>query len=205
MIGGIQYVTLSDEEAKRRGTQKSILERKSYPAFQIAIEINEHNNWIIHENVQESVDLLLRGNYSSLQTRQFMNPKKTKIKYKMPLSLSLFNRLHTTQTSTLLNTESWQNHNIESQFQIINSKHKRLYIYPFSISQNLLKEIIVKLELNIGVTKEIQKANFIIGLKKSLHQNLHIQNLATKKKIPIYVLKSSSIYQATKLIQFIMS
>ena len=40
LIGGIQYVTISDEEAKRRGTQKSILERKSYPAFQLAIEVN---------------------------------------------------------------------------------------------------------------------------------------------------------------------
>jgi stage III sporulation protein SpoIIIAA len=41
LIGGIQYVTLSDDEAKRRGTQKSILERKAYPAFEIIIEINQ--------------------------------------------------------------------------------------------------------------------------------------------------------------------
>jgi hypothetical protein len=40
---GIQYVTLSDDEAKRRGTQKSILERKAYPAFEIIIEINDQN------------------------------------------------------------------------------------------------------------------------------------------------------------------
>ena len=205
LIGGIQYVTLSDEEAKRRGTQKSILERKSYPAFQIAIEINEHNNWIIHENVQESVDLLLRGNYSSLQTRQFVNLKKIMIKYKMPLSVSLFTRLNTTQTVSLLNKEGWQTNNLTSKYQVINSKHKRLFVYPFSISQNLVKEIIAKLELNIGVTKEIQKANFIIGLKKSLHQNLYVQNLAKQKKIPIYVLKSNSIYQVAKLIQFIVS
>ena len=49
LIGGIQYVTLSDDEAKRRGTQKSILERKAYPAFQIAIEINDQTLWTIHE------------------------------------------------------------------------------------------------------------------------------------------------------------
>eukprot|EP00522_Entomoneis_paludosa_P004153 CAMPEP_0172476624 /NCGR_PEP_ID=MMETSP1065-20121228/70473_1 /TAXON_ID=265537 /ORGANISM="Amphiprora paludosa, Strain CCMP125" /LENGTH=294 /DNA_ID=CAMNT_0013234851 /DNA_START=1315 /DNA_END=2196 /DNA_ORIENTATION=- len=45
LIGGIQYVTLSDDEAKRRGTQKSILERKAYPAFEIIIEINHQNSW----------------------------------------------------------------------------------------------------------------------------------------------------------------
>jgi stage III sporulation protein SpoIIIAA len=61
LIGGIQYVTLSDDEAKRRGTQKSILERKAYPAFEIVIEINHPNFWTIHEDVKNSVDLFLRG------------------------------------------------------------------------------------------------------------------------------------------------
>ena len=55
LIGGIQYVTLSDDEAKRRGTQKSILERKAYPAFEIVIEINSQNSWTIHEDVKTSI------------------------------------------------------------------------------------------------------------------------------------------------------
>jgi len=205
LIGGIQYVTLSDEEAKRRGTQKSILERKSYPAFQIAIEISEHNNWVIHENVQESVDLFLRGNYSSLQIRQFINLKKITIKYKTPLSNTLINNLNKTQTSILLNREGWETDNIKSQYKISNLNNKPLFVYPFSISQNLVKEIILKLGLDLYVTKEIQKADFIIGLKKSLHQNLHVQNTAKQKRVPIYVLKSGSIYQVAKLIQFVMS
>ena len=50
-----------------------------------------------------------------------------------------------------------------------------------------------------------QKADFIIGLKKSLQQNYYIQTVAKQKKIPIYGVKSGSIYQVTKLIQFIMS
>ena len=60
LIGGVQYVTLSDEEAKRRGSQKSILERKSYPAFHAAIEINQQNTWTIYENVKESIDSSLK-------------------------------------------------------------------------------------------------------------------------------------------------
>merc|ERR1712174_170512 len=52
LIGGIQYVTLSDDEAKRRGTQKSILERKAYPAFEIIIEIHHSNIWTVHEDLQ---------------------------------------------------------------------------------------------------------------------------------------------------------
>ena len=45
LIGGIHHVTLSDEEARRRGSQKSILERKSYPSFEIVIELNKQNLW----------------------------------------------------------------------------------------------------------------------------------------------------------------
>merc|ERR1712085_35257 len=70
LVGGIQYVTLSDDEAKRRGTQKSILERKAYPAFQIAIEINAQNSWTVYENVEYSIDLILRGNPLIVQNRK---------------------------------------------------------------------------------------------------------------------------------------
>src|SRR5210317_1248571 len=81
LIGGIQYVTISDEEAKRRGTQKSILERKAYPAFEIVIEINNPTSWIIHENVENSVDLILRGSFNISQIRSLTQNQKLKINY----------------------------------------------------------------------------------------------------------------------------
>jgi stage III sporulation protein SpoIIIAA len=58
LIGGIQYVTLGDEEAKRRGSSKSILERKAPPTFEVAVEIHDAKTWVIHENIEQSVDLL---------------------------------------------------------------------------------------------------------------------------------------------------
>eukprot|EP00546_Thalassionema_frauenfeldii_P018465 CAMPEP_0178901186 /NCGR_PEP_ID=MMETSP0786-20121207/3880_1 /TAXON_ID=186022 /ORGANISM="Thalassionema frauenfeldii, Strain CCMP 1798" /LENGTH=163 /DNA_ID=CAMNT_0020572255 /DNA_START=315 /DNA_END=803 /DNA_ORIENTATION=+ len=61
LIGGIQYVTLSDEEAKRRKTQKTILERTTYPTFTIVVEMNQQNFWTIHEDVKMSIDMVLRG------------------------------------------------------------------------------------------------------------------------------------------------
>ena len=82
LVGGIQYVTISDEEAKRRGTQKSILERKSYPAFQLAVEVNNVYSWTIHENIENSVDLILRDNFTILQTRSIKKNEKLSITYK---------------------------------------------------------------------------------------------------------------------------
>jgi stage III sporulation protein SpoIIIAA len=61
LIGGIQTVTLGDEEARRRGTQKSVLERKAPPTFDVIVEIQNWNRVAVHENVTEVVDAILRG------------------------------------------------------------------------------------------------------------------------------------------------
>src|SRR5499427_1396413 len=61
LLGGIQTVTLSDEEARRRGTQKSILERKAPPTFDVIVEIQNWNRVAVHEDVSEVVDAILRG------------------------------------------------------------------------------------------------------------------------------------------------
>ena len=61
LIGGIQSVTLSDEEARRRGTQKSILERKAPPTFGVIVEIVDRDEVVVHMNVAATVDALLRG------------------------------------------------------------------------------------------------------------------------------------------------
>jgi stage III sporulation protein SpoIIIAA len=61
LVGGIQAVTLGDDEARRRGSQKTVLERKAPPTFEIAVEMLERQRWVIHESVSETVDDLLRG------------------------------------------------------------------------------------------------------------------------------------------------
>jgi stage III sporulation protein SpoIIIAA len=61
LVGGIESVTLSDEEARRRGTQKSVLERKAPPTFGVLIEIQDRQRMVIHHDVAASVDALLRG------------------------------------------------------------------------------------------------------------------------------------------------
>lgn len=84
LIGGIQYVTLGDDEAKRRGTQKSILERKAEPAFQIAIEIHERNVWIVHNKVKETIDQILQGHQPFVQKRQIQANGRILIKCRSP-------------------------------------------------------------------------------------------------------------------------
>ena len=84
-------------------------------------------------------------------------------------------------------------------------KSKKLVIYPYSLSNNLLKEVLLKMEFKFVLTNEIRKANLIIGLKKHLKQNFKLISLAKQKDIPIYSLNQVSFYQISKLIQFLYS
>jgi stage III sporulation protein SpoIIIAA len=207
LIGGIQYVTLSDDEAKRRGTQKSILERKAYPAFEIIIEINQQNVWTIHEDVKNSVDSFLRGNFIIGQIRQFSLAEKIKIKSKKLHSYQ--NSLLKTRTnlndSFLSGNNNWISINRVKDKKSVKLKSRKLVIYPYSLSNNLLKEVLLKMGFKFVLTNEIRKASLIIGLKKHLRQNFKLTTLAKQKNIPIYSLNQVSFYQISKLIQFLCS
>ena len=207
LIGGIQYVTLSDDEAKRRGTQKSILERKAYPAFEIIIEINHANSWTIHEDVKNSIDLLLRGNFTMGQVRQFSLTEKIKIRCQRLQTSSdslLKNRNNLNELVHIVN-KNWISINQTKDEKALKLKSKKLIIYPYSLSNNLLKEVLLKMGFKFLLTNEIKKASLIIGLKKHLRQNFQLKNLAKQKNIPIYTLNQVSLYQVTKLVQFISS
>ena len=206
LIGGIQYVTLSDDEAKRRGTQKSILERKAYPAFEIVIEINYPNSWTIHEDVAFSADSFLRGDSLICQTRQFSLMEKIQVKCE---KFSTFQ--NSLRKNSLFAVESnfsthqrWASINHLKSNQLSNETQKNLIVYSYSISNNFLKEAFSKIGVKFILTNNIRKASLIIGCKRQLQQNPVLKQLAFKNEIPIYSFKKITIYQLKKLITFLV-
>lgn len=84
LVGGIQSVTLGDDEARRRGSQKSVLERKAPPTFEIAIEMLERYRWTVHDNVSNTVDSLLRGRQPNPQVRAVQASGKVQVTREQP-------------------------------------------------------------------------------------------------------------------------
>jgi stage III sporulation protein SpoIIIAA len=206
LIGGIQYVTLSDDEAKRRGTQKSILERKGYPAFEIIVEINTSKSWTIHEDVKTSVDLLLRNNFGINQLRQFFLAHRIQIKCQSAQNSSnllLQNQNNFNEIFNQIET-SWAYVNEFQKNEIFQINSKTLIIYSYSISNNFLKEVLSKINIKFIITTNITKASLIIGLKRQLRQNFKLKELANKKKIPIYSINQVTIYELTRLFKNIL-
>ena len=181
LIGGIQYVTLGDEEAKRRGSSKSILERKAPPTFEVAIEIHDPTTWVIHDNIEESVDLLLQGKSLPLQRRSlirnnnnlidcriFYNTKDSDTTQENLVKRSnsekgykndyLLNRLPQSEKSKTKKQ-------IKSNGHLKNElKQKFTFIYIYGINNQDIKSLIKTLQLPILITKEIQYADAILAL-----------------------------------------
>ena len=70
LVGGIESVTLGDEEARRRRTQKTVQERAAEPTFPLAVEMHSRSLWLVHRDVAATVDLLLRGQLARPEQRQ---------------------------------------------------------------------------------------------------------------------------------------
>tara|TARA_B100000795_G_scaffold269932_1_gene261192 strand:- start:2899 stop:4254 length:1356 start_codon:yes stop_codon:yes gene_type:complete len=201
LIGGIQYVTLSDEEAKRRSSQKSILERKAYPAFELAIEINQQKSWIIYQNIQNSVDLLLQKSPPIVQVRK-LNPRNSiKIHYYNISSQKLL----TFNKKLILN--KWKKKSTKLSFgsKYFSENNKKQFIfYSYCVSKNKIKKISSQLGFELIFTREIKMANAIFSIKKPLKQNLKLRKIATRYNIKIYTLTFSTVPQITQIINYML-
>ncbi|CAM9103340.1 unnamed protein product [Chrysoparadoxa australica] len=212
LIGGVQYVILSDDEARRRGTQKSILERKSLSTFQIAIELHDNNNWIIHEKVEHSIDILLYGKQLDKQIRIPNNEGLISIKYEREkqfptiasnsLDLSETNSFEKKKLNFLRNESILFEQSHSEKFKKLKKK-TNLKIYLISISDIKIKKICNNLGLNINFTNEVNEVNFILTKNyESLEKKL--KRLSIKKKIPIFILKNNSTKQLAKILMYLV-
>jgi len=218
LIGGIQYVTLGDEEAKRRGSSKSILERKAPPTFEIAIEIHDPKTWIIHENIENSVDLLLQGKTPLLQQRKleenFNNVIHCDIQKNEKDFLAAQENTSKkvtpekkTKSSFLLNNfkylkskRAFRSHLQKKEF----SNDGFIYIYIYGINNQDVKSLIKTLRLPLIITKELQYADVVIALGNLVKNNKKLRQISHSKKISIHIVESNSLLQIAKALRQIV-
>lgn len=234
LIGGIQYVTLGDDEAKRRGTQKSILERKAEPAFQIAIEIHERNVWIVHNKVKETIDQILQGHQPFVQKRQIQANGRILIKCYpsqsievLPVNISNARKsINAQQAPPVLQYRELRNKSLDlnksqnrdtsllsTTFNApinINKQSLQLerphqYLYAYSLSWQHITSVISSLDLPIILTKEIEKSDAILALRNQVKQNTKLRQIAKSKQIIIYTIQNSTVPQITRALRKILN
>lgn len=182
LVGGIQTVTLSDEEAKRRGTQKSVLERKAPPTFDVVIEIIEVDKLAIHHDVANVVDKLLRG-----------NPARPEIRVR-----NIEGEVEVVQASEIEARPTEMAHRLEHEHQAA-APGKPLpaiiKIFPYGVSRNRLERAIRELRVPAYITKDTTDADAVIALKAHYRKEpAKLQEVGTRQ-VPTYVVKSNTYAQ----------
>nr|YP_009297345.1 hypothetical protein Eryt_022 [Erythrotrichia carnea]AOM66688.1 hypothetical protein Eryt_022 [Erythrotrichia carnea] len=218
LVGGIEYVTLGDDEAKRRGTQKSVLERRTTPVFDIAIEIHERYSWIIHENVEQAVDCILQGKDVPIQKRTFNPIGQTIIDYssnisKVDLNANVnwkdleFNFQTKKNSQTIKSEESLVNSPIHEKTseKLQTFKTKALAIYSYGINTRHVDNIIAMFHLPIVTTRKVEKAHFILSVRSHVKHNTQIRHIAKMKKIAIWTVRSTSVLQILRALYCILN
>jgi stage III sporulation protein SpoIIIAA len=234
LIGGIQSVTLGDEEARRRGSQKTVLERKAPPTFQIALEIWERQKWIVHEDVAQTVDNLLRGKQLIPQLRQINEQGEVTVtrdpSYQAEKELTSAHYLREElvkpfgwrasgrmtpvhpQSSELdfeqMLTNSWyQKESLTEKMRTPgpNGEDWPIYVYPYGIERSLLEQVIEVLKLPIVLTKDLDGADAVLALRSQVKHHSKLRQMAKSRDLPIHGIKSNTIPQITRTLQRLLN
>ncbi len=188
LIGGIQSVTLGDEEARRRGTQKSILERKAPPTFDVVVEIQSWQQVAVHPDVAETVDNTLRG-------------------WPAPPELRYLDESGAVQTmSGEMAETAFERSRDDGQEETSVMQPREpgpIHLYPFGISRQKLDHAAKGLGLDVRLVDDIRQAEAVVTLRSYLRRKPQALRDAEQRNLPVYVIKSNTSFQMEQvLLQF---
>ncbi|OGC06430.1 single-stranded DNA-binding protein [candidate division WOR-1 bacterium RIFOXYA2_FULL_36_21] len=182
LIGGIQTVILGDEEAKRRRTQKSILERKAPPTFDILVEIRERDTFAVYHNVANAVDLILRKKLPKPEMR--FRSEDGRIEIDKP------------------ELDMQEPTDEEAERVLSEKENELLRIYPFGVNRQDVERNILSMQLPAMAVKNLDEADMILTIKTKARPGTKIMRSAEEHNIPVHVIKKNVSSQIVKFLKF---
>jgi stage III sporulation protein SpoIIIAA len=190
LVGGLQVVTLSDEEARRRGTRKTVLERKAPPTFDVLVEIQDKDRLAVHHNVAAVVDAFLRG---------------------FPLAGEL--RTRTREGRVAIETAPAARQrgaaaDLRGQGKTggppVDRELKPLRIFTYGVSRSRLERAIQKFRVPASVVRDIGQADLILTLKSQSKRQTKRLREAKAHGVPVHILRSNTITQIENFLRSVL-
>jgi stage III sporulation protein SpoIIIAA len=182
LIGGIQAVTLSDEEARRRGTQKTVLERKAPPTFGVLVEIQDRDQLAVYHEVATVIDRFLRG---------------------VPLEPEL--RLRTADGGIEIRRAAPPPRAERASAPYAVAPRRRrssLRIFPYAVNRDRLDRAIRTCQVPAHIVNDLDEAHIVLTLKShEKYQARHLRE-AQARGIPFHVLRNNTV---TQMVYFLRS
>jgi stage III sporulation protein SpoIIIAA len=176
LVGGIESVTLSDEEARRRGTQKTVLERRAPPTFDVVVEIQDRQRVTVHHDVAVAVDALLR-----------LRPLSPELRYRSEQGEIQV------ETGTVVRMPVSEREQRAAVPQV--RPDRALRVYAYGIGRNKLLQAAQNLQVPVEIVDTVKSSNLVMTLKNYYRRRPQPVSLAEERGIPVYVLRSNTSRQ----------
>ncbi len=206
LVGGIQSVTLGDDEARRRASQKTVLEREKQPTFDIVIEILDRNTLAVYKDTAEAVDYILRGwpirpeirkvdqTYDKQVEKQAEEIKKVQPKQEPSITEQINKLEQKIQPADSLKFNFSRQKYVEEVKGI-----KKIYLY--AVSRSIVEKVIERLDLKAEITRNIDDADIVIAHKNFAKGGAKILSTANDYRLQIFFIKTNSMAQIQKVLK----
>lgn len=208
LIGGIESVTLSDEEARRRGTQKTVLERRAAPTFDVLIEIQTRDQLVIHDDVSDAVDGLLRGKPLTPQLRYRDVEGDIHVEQaRMPGGRSINGNTGKHRSGKVTRGDSTHQPLPfpPSLPQPARASLRPIRIYSYGVARNRLRLAAKNFNVPGHLVDDLDEADVFVTLRGTYRKGEKVISRAEERGIPIYVLRANSTTQIENFIKEIFN
>jgi stage III sporulation protein SpoIIIAA len=204
LVGGIQAVTLSDDEARRRGTQKTVLERKAPATFDVVIELLDYDRLAVHHNVQKTVDLILRGVPPRPEVRVRTGSGKVEV-VSNEFAAEVPSQSHWEEA----NHEPTPAHFPDAAPVLREDRPARakaskptalVRVFPFGIARTRLERAIREKNAPVVVATDIHEADAVIAIR-STYQSRPAKLRELSRPIPTVIVKSNTFSQISAALE----
>lgn len=213
LVGGIESVTLSDDEARRRGTQKTVLERRAPPTFDVLIEIQTRDRLVVHEDVAVSVDANLRGRNQPVELRYRDENGDVRSEVVVPETRAVggpnsdqprgSNGRGERGGLTPVMPERGGRSSRRDEFvprSADGGELRAIRMYAYGIARNRLQQAAKRLHVPLEITDDFGKADAVMTLKNYYRRRPKLIVDAERRGMPVYVLRANTVSQMENFI-----
>ena len=198
LIGGIQAVTLSDDEAKRRGTQKTVLERKAPPTFDVVIEMIDTEKMALHHDVATTLDNMLRGRAPRPEIRERTDLGEVNVLQQGERSPA---PVRGEPSYPSVRPSAPPERRPEEPPAPQRKLPATVRIYPYGVSRNRLEKAVRDLRVPATISKTWQDADAVIALKAHYRREPDRLKEAIDHNKPTFVVRSNTQVQVEQVLR----
>ncbi len=199
LVGGIEAVTLSDEEARRRGTQKTVLERRAPPTFDVLVEIQHRDRFAVHLDLAAAVDAILRGYPIQPEIRTRDEAGQIHIEKARPPAPD-GSRGVSRRGAAKLPLQRQAEARSADETAAPRPAEKQVRIYAYGVARNRLLQAIKTMRLPAHLAPDLGQADVLVTLRSYYRKRQRTITDAERRGIPIYVLRANTSQQIQRFL-----